>query len=206
MCRRYTTAYVGTVKGFPFVHCHYCHLVFCPVMDTAKSVALYESGYHGINDGAPQQGWADPAFLQPALARLDPATPLNILDFGAGQSLVPKRLRARGHRVLAIDVIPPSEPHPDRFTGDILTCALPEKEFDLIYSFQVFEHLPNPRPVLCKLLQLVKPDGYLFIHTDMETPERSPHRITAPFTAIAPLPFSWPQPRMNLWPVHRNLC
>ncbi len=46
------------------------------------------------------------------------------------------------------------------------------ESFDFIFNFQVFEHLPEPRPVLEKFLFLLKPDGLALIHTDMELPER----------------------------------
>jgi SAM-dependent methyltransferase len=174
MCNGRITKDVGTVDGFRFVQCERCYLVFCPALTDAESVALYGSGYHGTEDGAPKRGWAKTQFLQPALDLFDDAQPLTILDFGAGQSLVPNRLRQRGHRVYAVDIVPPIEPHPDRLTGGILQLELPADSFDLVYSFQVFEHLPDPRPILLELLRILKPGGYLFIHTDMETPEREP--------------------------------
>jgi ubiquinone/menaquinone biosynthesis C-methylase UbiE len=57
-------------------------------------------------------------------------------------------------------------------TGDILELDLPENSFDLIYSYQVFEHIAEPRRIIRRLTRLLKDDGMLLIHTDMETPER----------------------------------
>lgn len=159
------------VRGFSFLECTNCGFVFAP--DITGEIALrYADGYHGADDGAPAIGWASTEFLEPALARL-PDEPLTILDHGCGESVIPAALRDQGHRVVGIDIAPPSRPDPDRRIGAVEKTSFGGLRFDLVYSFQVFEHLPEPRPVFERLLDLTRPGGLLLIHTDMETPERA---------------------------------
>ena len=160
---------VGSVAEYEFLACPDCAFVFAPAVTPASAASAY--GRDG-RERAPDIGWADMEFLDPALARLSPE-PLRVLDFGCGQSVAPERLRKMGHRVIAADLAPPRRPHTDRLTGPLEDLDLPPRSFDLVYSFQVFEHLPKPRPVFDHLLRLVRSGGLLLIHTDMETEERA---------------------------------
>ena len=169
----------GAIQEYLFISCKNCDFVFCPEITPDYLARLYAEGYHGPEDGAPKAGWDDnPEFLDPAFQLLSKKKPLQILDFGTGQSFIPKKLRQEGHRVVAVDVVPALKPHPDRLTGDILKMDLREKQFDLVYSFQVFEHLPQPRPILERLLDLTAEEGLVLIHTDMETSEREENEFT----------------------------
>ncbi|MFP4681783.1 MAG: class I SAM-dependent methyltransferase [Chitinispirillaceae bacterium] len=159
------------VKKFSFVECRRCGFVFCPEITQEQLSDWYRNGYHGVRDGAPEIGWANERFLDPVWNFL-PRSGLLVLDFGAGISLVGTLLRQRDNRVIEVDIARPDNPHPDRLTGEIHTLDIPPRTFDLIYSFQVFEHLAEPLPILRHFARLVKPGGYIYIHTDMETPER----------------------------------
>lgn len=163
----------GRKAGYELVECARCGFAFAPAIDAAFMAKRYASGYHGPEEGAPQRGWiAGREVLAPALERLPDDRSLRCFDFGAGQSQLPERLRAGGHRVIAQDLVPPLRPHPDRLTGPLDELDLPERSFDLVYSFQVFEHLPDPAGTFGRLLRLARGGGLLLIHTDMETPER----------------------------------
>ena len=172
VCGSLALGSLGEVSGYEFVECGRCAFTFAPRLDRVFMAELYSAGFHGPEDGAPELGWADPSFLAPALALLEGRAPLQVLDFGTGQSFIPDLLRADGHRVIGVDVVPPRRPHPDRLTGDLLDLGLDAATFDLVFSFQVFEHLPEPTPYLDELLRLTRPGGLVLIHTDMETPER----------------------------------
>ena len=162
----------GEVKGYHFVECLNCCFTFCPSLTQEAMERRYAQGYHASEEGVPKKGWSKTNFLAPVLEFYPSDTKLRILDFGSGQSVVPDELRKQGHKVIAVDVTEPLHPHPDRLTGKITDLKLEPDQFDLVYSFQVFEHLPEPRPVFEELLRLTKPGGYLLIHTDMEPPER----------------------------------
>lgn len=172
MCSSDVVVRAGRVDGFEFVACAHCRFTFAPEITMRDTDALYRAGFHGAADGAPSMGWADPSFLEPAFELLGRRSGLTIFDHGAGQSYVPEVLRANGNRVVAQDIVPPTRPTPDRVTGSLRSISLPVSQFDLVYSFQVFEHLPQPRSILERLLRMTRPGGLLLIHTDMETPER----------------------------------
>jgi SAM-dependent methyltransferase len=174
MCGSGDLRSAASVGGFDFAECRSCEFVFAPQMTDTTLERAYAGGWHGVREGAPPAGWASRAFLQPAFSRLGPPRRLDVLDFGAGDSTLPSQLRQAGHRCVGVDVMPPARPHPDRLTGRLHELPLPEHRFDLAYSYQVFEHLPEPRPYLDRLLELVKEDGLLLLHTDMETCERDP--------------------------------
>jgi 2-polyprenyl-3-methyl-5-hydroxy-6-metoxy-1,4-benzoquinol methylase len=172
MCGSSEVEFLDVIQDFVFKQCRKCAFVFTPDVTPEYLKDLYAAGYHGPEDGAPKKGWAkDISFLEPALGLL-PFKNLNILNFGAGQDLTSDELRKSGHKVTAVDIAPPIRPHPDRLTGDILELNLKAEQFDLVYAFQVFEHLPHPSPILEELLRLLKREGLLLIHTDMETEAR----------------------------------
>jgi SAM-dependent methyltransferase len=224
MCER-SCRPLAAVGWFRFVECGHCGFVFAPAVRQDAMVRAYERGHHGPDDGAPDVGWASLEFLGPALDRLGGRWRLNILDFGCGQSYVPAALRAEGHRVVAVDLAPPLQPHPDRLTGDLRTLKLAPGTFDLAFAFQVFEHLPEPRPFLDELLRLTRPGGLVLVHTDMETAERARgfarwwyvappdhcafyrHRTFEVYLAGTPHRLSWRDPKAVLIQVgHRQAC
>lgn len=49
--------------------------------------------------------------------------------------------------------------------GDILTIDLPKDSFDVITSFEVIEHLVDPKSHIKRLFELLKPGGLLYITT-----------------------------------------
>lgn len=172
MCGSQKTFRKAKIKDFRFLHCKDCEFIFSPEITPEYLSELYAQGYHGPKDGAPITGWSNTSFLDPAFDLLEQREKLHVLDFGTGQSLVPKKLREKGHKVIAVDVVSPVHPHHDRLTGDLIEFKFDADQFDFIFSFQVLEHLPRPRPLLDELLRLAKPEGLILLHTDMETPER----------------------------------
>ena len=165
--------WLGRKDGYPFVECARCGFIFIPSLERSTMEPHY-CRPAADHDEIPQEGWSGGGtFLQPALERLGNGRGLQILDFGCGESRLPAKLREQGHRAIGVDLMPPARPHPDRLSGDLLELNLDSDRFDLIYSYQVFEHLPEPRPIFAELIRLAAPDGLLLIHTDMDTPQRA---------------------------------
>jgi len=54
--------------------------------------------------------------------------------------------------------------------GTLETVALPEETFDVVTMWDVIEHLPDPRGALEQVYRLLKPGGWVVVHTiDIES-------------------------------------
>lgn len=162
-CGNKDLKYTGRRDGYKLLRCDVCEFVFTD----AKPADIRRNGFLREDKNAKTI-----EFLSPALTWLPP-TKLNILDFGCGEGTIPKRLRKVGHRVIEVDIIPPKNPHGDRLTGNIMNLDIPYHSFDLIYSYNVFEFIANPLPVLNRLCRLLKENGLLLINTDMEAADKA---------------------------------
>lgn len=78
------------------------------------------------------------------------------LDYGSGTaSVISKQLHDQGYQVILYDPFF----YPDE---DYLN-----HRYDYIFSCEVFEHFHNPKNEIEKLLQLLKPEGLLYIMTHL---------------------------------------
>jgi len=93
------------------------------------------------------------------LARRYPTSTFHGLD------LMAKRLERAQERLAA-------EPTPNLTLalGDI-TRPLGTARYDLVYSIDVFEHIPDDRAALAAIAETLKPSGRLFLHTPL-SPQR----------------------------------
>lgn len=174
-CNDENISFLEMVDDFKFFKCKKCGFVFTNDVDKEKMMNLYSEGRGGLKDGAPQEGWCDDLeFLYSIKELLVEKDNLKIMDFGTGHSILPELLFDLGHDVIGVDLCPPEKKVPYlRLTGDIFELDLKKESFDIIISYQVFEHLIEPRKILKRLLFLLKPGGFLVIHTNMETEKRS---------------------------------
>ena len=49
------------------------------------------------------------------------------------------------------------------FVGDVLNAQFPKESFDAITCFDVFEHLHNPRQVMARVAEWLKPGGVFYV-------------------------------------------
>ena len=107
----------------------------------------------------------------------------DVLDFGCGEGVAALGMvRRQGVKsLLGVDIMPDPQRCPavarEQLGLEMLPDALelqqinpaadfaPERRFDLIYSWSVFEHVEQPKvhEVLCQLRDKLKPGGYLFV-------------------------------------------
>ena len=147
-----------TPSGVPIYYflCPSCGFLFAPEFKnwTAEDFArhVYNADYHRVDpdfDGTRSQINAQ------GLLKLFPANAkLRHLDYGGGEGHLSLMLQAAGWDSQSYD------PYAGRGT------PLPaDARFDLITSFEVFEHLPAPRPLLDELSARLSDPGLLIFST-----------------------------------------
>ncbi|KDQ19412.1 hypothetical protein BOTBODRAFT_102384 [Botryobasidium botryosum FD-172 SS1] len=109
------------------------------------------------------------------------------LDVGCGGGLLSESLARLGARTLAIDASESNiniaslhssaDPHLASTLAyrciaaeDLLAGDSPKKQYDVVCSMEVLEHVDNPSAFLRTLGELVKPGGHLFLSTIARTP------------------------------------
>jgi SAM-dependent methyltransferase len=77
---------------------------------------------------------------------------------------------------------------------DAATMSFPDSTFDLVYSFSVFEHLPDPVAVLGESIRVLRPGGVLSISVHLYSSEGGCHDLRIFAGERASIPF-WAQLR-----------
>ena len=126
--------------------------------------------------------WEYPFFMHVYRA----CRPSNVLDAGAGKSLMPLWLSQQGCHVTALDIDDGSFYPPGALTnwyksnnvavaggsvdfvqGDIQKTLLPNGVFDAVFSMSVLEHLPDPVAGLKECLRVARAGGVVAFTTDI---------------------------------------
>ena len=84
---------------------------------------------------------------------------IRILDFGGGNGRLAHRLLAAG-----FTNVETYDPFTPQFS------VLPDSKFDLITSFETFEHLPDPHSALDTVVKLLAPNGAVLFSTLVQPP------------------------------------
>ncbi|MEY4729040.1 MAG: hypothetical protein RL020_198 [Pseudomonadota bacterium] len=79
---------------------------------------------------------------------------ISVLDYGGGNGTLEQLLKENGFQDVTTY---------DPFSPDY--ASKPQKQFDLIVSFEVFEHTTNPKNTLKDVVGMLKPDGILMFST-----------------------------------------
>jgi SAM-dependent methyltransferase len=126
----------------------------------------------------------DVTLLAPVWQFLPEEQTLQVLDFGPSASEIAGKLRALGHRVVESDtelqaLVSSMDCVRHERMLDRRSKSLKARQFDLIYSYHVFEHLADPRQHLEQLLALARPGAPLLIETEMHASDHSPRLLRA---------------------------
>ena len=163
------------------VRCRRCGLVYLsPRPDPRATRELYERGYFESSSGR-QPGYASYGRMSAALAReaseklaqvaRHVPPPARLLDHGCGTGIFLEAARARGYDVFGVDL--------SGYAIDTLVRerALPaaqatvesgwgaDASFDVVTSWDVLEHMPDPSNTLSHLRRLLRPGGVLVATT-----------------------------------------
>ncbi|MEE2025006.1 class I SAM-dependent methyltransferase [Alkalimonas mucilaginosa] len=150
---RYHTEQRAKVLPRDYLRCGNCALVFVPAvfhLDAAAEKAVYDQ-HQNLPDDAGYRKFLGRVF-EPLQQRLQPGAAG--LDFGCGPGPTLALMFAEAGFHCA--------------NYDLYYCHQPEhlsRQYDYIVSTEVVEHLSAPGQVLCQLIGLLKPGGWLGLMT-----------------------------------------
>jgi 2-polyprenyl-3-methyl-5-hydroxy-6-metoxy-1,4-benzoquinol methylase len=170
--------------GGRLVRCTGCkHVYLNPSLSDTQLDAIY-GAYHITSDDATTMGrieawFADPAGpYQRALALVDSRGGLSgkrVLEIGSGPGRFLHACREGGAAVTGIDISPQSLRLAKQFYGlELLPLALEDAvaqgalaggQFDLIFAFELIEHVRHPGALTAQIHELLAPGGLLVLST-----------------------------------------
>lgn len=111
---------------------------------------------------------ADDSSHASLLRWVQPDPPLRVLDLGCAGGELSRRLRAMGHTVTGVDLVPAPgiEESVDRFIAADLDQGLPKEagqQFDLVLAADVLEHVRNPGQLLSDIRAALAPGGSVLV-------------------------------------------
>ncbi len=101
---------------------------------------------------------------------------VNILEFGCAEGMVLYALKQRGYNVTGNDICAVADESMRELGIEISRMPVEEfaksgRQFDLIMSFHVVEHLRNPLEVMQSLSTMLSPDGIMLLHVPTDDQE-----------------------------------
>jgi len=116
------------------------------------------------------EGWKDFFDGRLSFAPLDDSEPKSILEIGSGSGAwaIQAANTFPNAEVLAVDLVPiPPRPLPSNLKFQRLNLIDPfpfePGTFDIVHARLVFMHLPKAEQIITRVIQLVKPGGWLLI-------------------------------------------
>ncbi len=161
--------------GLRVVRCRQCHLTYVnPRLKPTILARLYNDdiisphSYYRETRAADQKTFSKRLdLLQQALGN---KKKIRILDIGCNIGTLLFQARQRGWECYGIEINARVKPFfrdsgVNLRIGDVLKASYPKNSFDLIVMNDLIEHIPDPRQLLHKVHELLKPGGILFLVT-----------------------------------------
>jgi|SRR5947209_10958173 len=140
------------------------------LLEAGGFIVAWEPAMIAVRSGAAVQAgnrlegyYADP---RPEIAALVPVSARRVLDVGCGYGALGELLKARGHEVSGVELVPEAATHARRFldrveVADVETDGMPfaAGSFDAIILADVLEHLIDPWQVAKQAAELLAPGG-----------------------------------------------
>ena len=167
------------IDVWELLKCESCEAVYLSRMPTEQEISDFYQDYHNEfgqthmagSDFACNRYQELRAFLAYKGVKVETEVPGSLLDVGCGTGDFMKAAKQAGWHVEGIEVtseaaqVASANADSRVFVGDIARLSLPECSFELVTSYHVIEHLPDPVDQLQHCYRLLKADGALFIET-----------------------------------------
>jgi SAM-dependent methyltransferase len=171
---------VAESRGFRFVRCRGCGLVYLTPRPPAEVLRALYADYHA-RDGGSEAGWERlmRAVFRESAERLCREAPAGgrrrLLDVGCGYGSFLPVMEARGWDVEGLDVSPAVVATAVRRGRRVRLATLDQLDaapgsYDAITMFYVLEHLPDPLRTLERARELLTPGGILLLRVPHTTP------------------------------------
>lgn len=158
----------GRDDEYTLVRCPECSLVWLtnpppPGQMSSHYTAAYDRMISAAGENSPGR-WRD---RNAALAAYKQSGTL--LDLGCSSGAFLQTLCGKGWDLFGIEMSSDSANQARTrtgariFTGDILAAEFAPNSFDAITCFDVFEHLYEPRRIMAKIAEWLKPDGIFYV-------------------------------------------
>lgn len=160
ICSKDCDCFIDEKTDITYYHCKACEYIF-KSPECYQDLETQKERYNLHENNEDDEGYI--AYFQRFLDFTLPLVgrPKNALDFGCGRtSLLAKLLEIEGIKCDYYDPIY----HPDTLDT--------HKQYDLIVSTEVFEHLHQPGEVFANLLSRLHSGGYLAIQTEFHSNEQ----------------------------------
>lgn len=159
----------------PYWHCSNCRSLYLDPLPAGGLDTIYPSNYYSYDAGGgllwKLKAWIDARRLRRSLSAI-PGTRLRALDVGGGSGTTLDLARRADSRVCeswVIDIDAGAEARAKAkghqfFLGPFEQFS-DARPFDVIFAFNVIEHVADPAEFLRHCARLLTPDGQLFVQT-----------------------------------------
>jgi SAM-dependent methyltransferase len=161
----------GQKNGFTFLQCALCEAVTVDPFPTEAELTAFYQAYEGTTDYRRKQDKK----IKRASKRLQKLMALtqgrDFLDVGCNYGFTVEAAKRLGLKAVGIDIdemaVKASNESfgPSYQTISVVDYAVKGLQFDIAYSSEVIEHVPDPSAFVAALAKLVKPNGVLMLTT-----------------------------------------
>jgi len=158
----------GRQQIYTLVRCPACSLVW--LRHPPNPIEMhhhYTDAYHKLISAAGEDSQSRWGFRKEAIAQFKQSGAL--LDLGCSSGSFLEFMRSESWRLYGIEMSPDCATKAEAksgaqvFVGNILDAPFPSESFDVITCFDVLEHLHEPRRVMAKVAEWLKPGGIFYV-------------------------------------------
>ena len=169
-CETRSAKDVGVKWDYQFVTCNDCGTLFTKYEPPAGLEQDYSEYSYGDTESIPEFIHAR---CDELIRPFEPYRKINsFLDIGFGAGTMLKAASRAGWNVSgvevsvkAVDVLGRDFPDFDLFAGPVESSGYADNSFDAVSLIEVIEHVLDPRPLLRKARDLVRPGGVVWVTT-----------------------------------------